>query len=60
MFKSDFYNTGSLSQDDMSNFIVLERMGAKNSFIKLLFFIRHIFYIIDYCLIVDKILSLDN
>ena len=32
--KMKFYNTGWLSQDHISYFIILERIGAKNLFLK--------------------------
>ena len=35
-------------------------MGSKNPFIKILFFIRHILLTFIFCLIVERILSLDN
>ena len=49
-----------MSQDYLLYFIVLETMGSKNSFIKLLFFIRHILSIFIFCFLVERKSSLDN
>ena len=44
----------------MFHFIVLGRMGSKNSFMKLLFFIPHIILNFSFCLTINRILSLNN